>query len=718
MKKTFVLVGLLMEAMSLGATELSDRIAAKFRITGQDDWYGCRRTVFDFDGYEAWVVEPPEGVAPATGNPWTWTMQWATAYVKRTSVPRLVKERGWRHATVITYKHRMDATGLEVSARFQKYLVDELGFAKKANLIGMSWGGFFSTRYAVTYPENVAKLWLDAPLLCFWDFDPKKEKTQSGYGPWAQMAPADGKWSNDPRMPLNMAERLAATRIPVYLVYGGQDKSCPPELNAIPFIERFKSAGGEDCLTVLYREYFGHHPHGVDVDDDTIIDYFCNRKEKDMRTAFERLSATVAGGERTATFLHAGGKAEQPWLKGVPECAVVEFTLRPTSESEIHCRLFLPPPAKWNGRFWGIGNTALGDSLDPLHVEALHLPRLREGAATCEADMGTANGRHGREVVRDFGWRSHHLMCVEAKKMIAEFYGRPAKKSYFYGVSSGGGQGLHEAQRFPGDYDGIVCYVPAHYRTRLAELGRADYRSGKGRDTKGFMSQVLYGQEAKSEYDMDDAEFAAFLDMIRPDVDASSTDLDAFVKRGGKLMIVSGLVDRIVPTETARDYCEALAKRYGGADRIAPFFRAYFLPGRGHTKAETADGVEDIPSAAAMVEWVERGKVPGPQQGQLKNGGSLTVAPWDGTAASAREPGSSFSREAFQKHLDSGEIPGVITVFHKNGLEETACLGYANVEERRSMSLDGVFQQCSQTKGFFEHKVDDSGVNAYTGRMK
>jgi len=607
--------------LSLGATELSDRIALRFKVNGQDDWYGCARTVFDFEGYEAWVVEPPAGVKVAEGHPWTWTMQWATAYVKRTSVPRLVKDLGWRHATVITYKDKMDEHGLEVSRRFQKFLVEDLGFAPKANLIGMSWGGFYSIRYAATYPECVKKIYLDCPLMFF-----KLRRNQAvDIGPWQTLAPAEGDWRKDPRMPINLCDKVAAAKIPVMLLYGGQDATLDPDEHARAFAAKFTAAGGD--LAVTERPMYGHHPHGVEVDENTIIDFFCDRKEKDLQSAFDRVSASVAGGERTATFLHAPGGVEQPWLKGVPECAVVEFTLRPTSESEIHCRLFLPPPAKWNGRFWGIGNTALGDSLDPEHITAFHLPRLKEGAATCEADMGTANGRCGREVVRDFGWRSHHLMCVEAKKLIAEFYGRPARKSYFYGISSGGGQGLHEAQRFPEDYDGIVSYVPAHDRTGLAKQGREAFKAGT-RDGKGFMSKVLSGKDAKSEYDMTDAEFDAFVAAIRDDVDANSPDLDAFAKRGGKLMIVSGLADNLVPSETARAYCESLAKRYGGAEKTESFFRAYFLPGRGHTKAVAEDGVEDIPSAEAMVRWVERGQTPGPQRATLKNGKTRTIAPW------------------------------------------------------------------------------------------
>ncbi len=67
------------------------------------------------------------------------------------------------------------------------------------------------------------------------------------------------------------------------------------------------------------------------------------------------------------------------------------------------------------------------------------------------------------------------------------------------------------------------------------------------------------------------------------------------------------------------------------------------------------------------------------------------------TSASAE---TSFARRAFQPYLDSGEIPGAITVFHKDGHEEISCLGFADVATRRPMSLDAVFQQCSQTKGF------------------
>ena len=247
------------------STRLGQKIGASHKVIRQDVWYGGLRTVFDFEGYEAWVVEPPEGVAPAKGMPWTWTMQWKTAFVPRTGVPELLK-RGFHHVTIDTFSRRMDARGIEVSRRFRDYLVDELGFAAKANLIGMSWGGFFSVRYACAHPETVKKIYLDAPLLCLTNM------RSNGIGPWEAVMPRDGDWSKSPEMPLNKAELLAKTGIPLLLLYGGVDQVVVPSLNCEPFIERFVAAGGK--VKVVKRAAYAHHPHGAEVGDMTIVNFF------------------------------------------------------------------------------------------------------------------------------------------------------------------------------------------------------------------------------------------------------------------------------------------------------------------------------------------------------------------------------------------------------------------------------------------------------------
>ena len=62
--------------------------------------------------------------------------------------------------------------------------------------------------------------------------------------------------------------------------------------------------------------------------------------------------------------------------------------------------------------------------------------------------------------------------------------------------------------------------------------------------------------------------------------------------------------------------------------------------------------------------------------------------------------GTSFARDALSGYVDSGELPGAISVFYKDGVQETSCIGYADVAAKRKITLDDVYMQCSQTKGF------------------
>lgn len=65
-----------------------------------------------------------------------------------------------------------------------------------------------------------------------------------------------------------------------------------------------------------------------------------------------------------------------------------------------------------------------------------------------------------------------------------------------------------------------------------------------------------------------------------------------------------------------------------------------------------------------------------------------------------RESKTSYAKEALQTYVDKGELAGAISVFYKDGVQETSCVGYADVSQKRAIDLDNVFMQCSQTKGF------------------
>jgi hypothetical protein len=61
----------------------------------------------------------------------------------------------------------------------------------------------------------------------------------------------------------------------------------------------------------------------------------------------------------------------------------------------------------------------------------------------------------------DYIYRSVHDMAVVGKAVTASYYGKPPNFSYWNGCSTGGRQGLSEAQLYPEDFDGIMAGAPA-----------------------------------------------------------------------------------------------------------------------------------------------------------------------------------------------------------------------------------------------------------------
>ena len=149
-------------------------------------------------------------------------------------------------------------------------------------------------------------------------------------------------------------------------------------------------------------------------------------------------------------------------------CRVVA-TLRPSSDSNITIEVWLPSEG-WNGKYQAVGNGGWAGFISYVGMAEA----LRRGYATSSTDTGhTGNGGdasfafgHPEKLV-DFAYRSVHEMAVTAKAVIAAFYETPPRHSYWYGCSTGGRQGLVEAQRFPEDFDGIVADAPAYNQPRL-----------------------------------------------------------------------------------------------------------------------------------------------------------------------------------------------------------------------------------------------------------
>lgn len=98
------------------------------------------------------------------------------------------------------------------------------------------------------------------------------------------------------------------------------------------------------------------------------------------------------------------------------------------------------------------------------------------------------------------------------------------------------------------------------------------------------------------------------------EINASSFDLSAFAKRGGKLIVTCGWEDQTTPAPEVVAWYEYLAEASGGLERTRRFCRLFPLPGVAHGggkgRITTGGGALGKVHFEALRRWVEKGEAP------------------------------------------------------------------------------------------------------------
>jgi feruloyl esterase len=130
-----------------------------------------------------------------------------------------------------------------------------------------------------------------------------------------------------------------------------------------------------------------------------------------------------------------------------------------------------------------------------------------------------------------------------------------------------------------------------------------------------------------------DSDMAAMDSLLAPNVNANSTDLSAFAKRGGKMIMYHGWADPLISPQESIDYYQRLVAAQGNngaaaAKQTQNFYRLFMVPGMAHCAFGTGPNafgnrfsgqVYAAPPAAAdpqhdiflaLQQWVEKGVAP------------------------------------------------------------------------------------------------------------
>ena len=96
-----------------------------------------------------------------------------------------------------------------------------------------------------------------------------------------------------------------------------------------------------------------------------------------------------------------------------------------------------------------------------------------------------------------------------------------------------------------------------------------------------------------------------------------------------------------------------------------------------------------VGTALALAQTAEAAFIPIP----------FTNAPVVQTSVETVKGKTSFAREAVRPFVDAGRTHGMVTVLVNGSRTETDCIGWADVEKKRPITLDDPYMICSQTKG-------------------
>lgn len=223
---------------------------------------------FVLNGHESWVVIPDN---PLPDKRWAWRTEFFGAF---DYADMALVEKGY----YLVHHEIHDMYGcpkaIEYMEEFYNVLVEDMKLGKKAVMIGLSRGGLYAYNFALAHPNQVACLYIDAPVLDIRSWPGGKFSGPGEESCWIECMGHYGL-TEETAMdftgnPIDHTKEIAEAGIPVILVAGGADELVPYCENGTILEQRLKADGGK--IKTIVKPDCGHHPHSLE-DPTQIIEF-------------------------------------------------------------------------------------------------------------------------------------------------------------------------------------------------------------------------------------------------------------------------------------------------------------------------------------------------------------------------------------------------------------------------------------------------------------
>lgn len=232
----------------------------------ESTWNGFKRLDFVLNGREAILIVPKE---PCEGKKWLLKTEYFDAFP---GFEMEMVKQGYHLAYIQNYtRWHKDEADDDAKAALADFLKKEFGLHDQCLPVGMSCGGMQAVYFAAKYPQKVAALYLDAPVMnllscpCAAGRDVGEKQVTFDFM-YNEMVQHTGRTLVDllnyRNHPIDNVDPILENNIPVMLICGGKDIIVPYAENGKLLVEKMRAAGKD--LTLIIKPDCEHHPHGLD----------------------------------------------------------------------------------------------------------------------------------------------------------------------------------------------------------------------------------------------------------------------------------------------------------------------------------------------------------------------------------------------------------------------------------------------------------------------
>ena len=241
------------------------RFEAKFERVG---WRDREAWHFTVNGHEGWVVIPDH---PLPDRRFAWRTEFFGAF---DYADMALLDKGYYLVHYAIPDMYGAPKAIELMEDFYKVLTEELHLGKRAVMIGLSRGGLYAYNFALAHPDQVACLYIDAPVLDIRSWPGGKFTGPGEERCWKECLEHYGLTEETAMTftggPIDHTREIAEAGIPVILVAGAKDELVPYAENGALLEERLTADGGQ--IKTIVKPDCGHHPHSLE-DPAEIIEF-------------------------------------------------------------------------------------------------------------------------------------------------------------------------------------------------------------------------------------------------------------------------------------------------------------------------------------------------------------------------------------------------------------------------------------------------------------